>query len=394
MGRMAELHLEARNPLSGSTPMDILRNRAVQIAAQSVVIGGLVVGTGAFVVLNKSVTVTVDGEAQEVRTFGTSVDEVIAAQELDLSERDQVLPGRGASVDRGMDIVVNTTKTVDVTVDGVTTEETTTANTVGAALADLGIDAENAEVSTDLDAALASEAVTDGVSAIEVVTPKSVSVSADGETHKVDEAASTVADVLDSAGITVDNDDIVSVPLDAPATDGQNVQVMRVTVEQRTEEEAIEHPVKTEESDDMEIGETEVTTEGKDGKREVVYEVRTVDGEEVSKKELSEKVLEEPVEEVVVEGTKDPMDMTTEEIKAMLGGPGSRWYELVKCESTFNPRAVNQQNNAHFGLFQFKQATWESVGGTGNPIDASPKEQFERAKILQQKAGWGQWACA
>lgn len=374
--------------------MDILRNRAVQIAAQSVVIGGLVVGTGAFVVLNKSVTVTVDGEAQEVRTFGTSVDEVIAAQELDLSERDQVLPGRGASVDRGMDIVVNTTKTVDVTVDGVTTEETTTANTVGAALADLGIDAENAEVSTDLDAALASEAVTDGVSAIEVVTPKSVSVSADGETHKVDEAASTVADVLDSAGITVDNDDIVSVPLDAPATDGQNVQVMRVTVEQRTEEEAIEHPVKTEESDDMEIGETEVTTEGKDGKREVVYEVRTVDGEEVSKKELSEKVLEEPVEEVVVEGTKDPMDMTTEEIKAMLGGPGSRWYELVKCESTFNPRAVNQQNNAHFGLFQFKQATWESVGGTGNPIDASPKEQFERAKILQQKAGWGQWACA
>ncbi|WP_344306814.1 ubiquitin-like domain-containing protein [Brevibacterium samyangense] len=391
---MAELHLEARNPLSGSTPMDILRNRAVQIAAQSVVIGGLVVGTGAFVVLNKPVTVTVDGETQEVRTFGTSVDEVIAAQELDLSERDQVLPGRGASVDRGMDIVVNTTKTVDVTVDGVTTEETTTANTVGAALADLGIDAENAEVSTDLDAALASETVTDGVSAVEVVTPKSVSVSADGETHKVDEAASTVADVLDSAGITVDNDDIVSVPLDAPATDGQNVQVMRVTVEQRTEEEAIEHPVKTEESDDMEIGETEVTTEGKDGKREVVYEVRTVDGEEVSKKELSEKVLEEPVEEVVVEGTKDPMDMTTEEIKAMLGGPGSRWYELVKCESTFNPRAVNQQNNAHFGLFQFKQATWESVGGTGNPIDASPKEQFERAKILQQKAGWGQWACA
>ncbi|GAA2000750.1 resuscitation-promoting factor protein RpfB [Brevibacterium samyangense] len=374
--------------------MDILRNRAVQIAAQSVVIGGLVVGTGAFVVLNKPVTVTVDGETQEVRTFGTSVDEVIAAQELDLSERDQVLPGRGASVDRGMDIVVNTTKTVDVTVDGVTTEETTTANTVGAALADLGIDAENAEVSTDLDAALASETVTDGVSAVEVVTPKSVSVSADGETHKVDEAASTVADVLDSAGITVDNDDIVSVPLDAPATDGQNVQVMRVTVEQRTEEEAIEHPVKTEESDDMEIGETEVTTEGKDGKREVVYEVRTVDGEEVSKKELSEKVLEEPVEEVVVEGTKDPMDMTTEEIKAMLGGPGSRWYELVKCESTFNPRAVNQQNNAHFGLFQFKQATWESVGGTGNPIDASPKEQFERAKILQQKAGWGQWACA
>lgn len=86
--------------------------------------------------------------------------------------------------------------------------------------------------------------------------------------------------------------------------------------------------------------------------------------------------------------------MSTEEIKAMLGGPGSRWYKIAQCESTFNPRAINKQNNAHFGLFQFKLATWQSVGGKGNPIDAHPREQFKRAKILQAKAGWGQWACA
>lgn len=86
--------------------------------------------------------------------------------------------------------------------------------------------------------------------------------------------------------------------------------------------------------------------------------------------------------------------MSTAEIKAMLGGPGSRWYKIAKCESTFNPRAINQANRAHFGLFQFKLATWHSVGGKGNPIDAHPREQFKRAKILQAKAGWGQWACA
>lgn len=86
--------------------------------------------------------------------------------------------------------------------------------------------------------------------------------------------------------------------------------------------------------------------------------------------------------------------MSTAEIKAMLGGPGSRWYKIVQCESTFNPRAINQANRAHFGLFQFKLATWRSVGGKGNPIDAHPREQFKRAKILQAKAGWGQWSCA
>ena len=86
--------------------------------------------------------------------------------------------------------------------------------------------------------------------------------------------------------------------------------------------------------------------------------------------------------------------MSTAEIKAMLGGPGSRWYKIAKCESTFNPRAINKANRAHFGLFQFKLATWRSVGGKGNPIDAHPREQFKRAKILQAKAGWGQWSCA
>lgn len=86
--------------------------------------------------------------------------------------------------------------------------------------------------------------------------------------------------------------------------------------------------------------------------------------------------------------------MSTAEIKAMLGGPGSRWYKIAKCESTFNPRAINKSNRAHFGLFQFKLATWRSVGGKGNPIDAHPREQFKRAKILQAKAGWGQWSCA
>ncbi|MGO1765493.1 MAG: transglycosylase family protein, partial [Brevibacterium yomogidense] len=70
------------------------------------------------------------------------------------------------------------------------------------------------------------------------------------------------------------------------------------------------------------------------------------------------------------------------------------WYNIVKCESEFNPRAVNQQNNAHFGLFQFKIASWQGVGGSGNPADAHPREQFKRAKMLQQQYGWGQWACA
>src|SRR5699024_3273543 len=161
-------------------------------------------------------------------------------------------------------------------------------------------------------------------------------------------------------------------------------------------------------------------TEGKDGAKQVVYKVKTINGEEVKKEKKDEKVLSEPETKVVLKGTKkkeEPADtggsdsgdsgssdsgdsgpgdsgdcggdMSTAEIKAMLGGPGSKWYQIAECESNFNPRAVNQSNNAHFGLFQFKLATWQSMGGSGNPIDASPREQFERAKKLQAAAGWG-----
>jgi hypothetical protein len=78
----------------------------------------------------------------------------------------------------------------------------------------------------------------------------------------------------------------------------------------------------------------------------------------------------------------------------MLGGPGSPWYKIAKCESEFNPKAVNRQNNKYFGLFQFGIPTWQGVGGSGNPADASPQEQFQRAKVLQERYGWSQWECA
>jgi len=47
------------------------------------------------------------------------------------------------------------------------------------------------------------------------------------------------------------------------------------------------------------------------------------------------------------------------------------------------------------GLYQFSVATWQSMGGTGLPSQASPREQRERAVALQARWGWGQWpACS
>ncbi|WP_167198436.1 resuscitation-promoting factor [Brevibacterium pigmentatum] len=408
--------------------IDFLKNRKVQIAAQAVVITGLVGGTGAVVTMNKPVTLEVDGQAEEIRTFGGTVGDILDSHEIDVDKRDQVKPGVGTKVDRDMTITVNTAKKVALSVDGKETNEWTNANTVGQALADLGVDAKGADLN-----AKASQRLKDQGNDIEVTTAKNLTVVADGKDHKVSAAVGTAKEALKDTGVKLDKDDFLSVPMSAEVSDGQVLTVNRVKNDTVKDKQPIKAEVETKKSDSLYEGETKVETEGKDGEKQVTYKVKTINGEEVKKEKKDEKVLSEPKTKVVIQGTKkkeEPADtggsdsgdsgdsgsgdsgdsggdsstgggsgsgggdMSTAEIKAMLGGPGSRWYQIAECESNFNPRAVNQSNNAHFGLFQFKLQTWQSMGGSGNPIDASPQEQFDRAKKLQAEAGWGQWACA
>jgi hypothetical protein len=63
---------------------------------------------------------------------------------------------------------------------------------------------------------------------------------------------------------------------------------------------------------------------------------------------------------------------------------------IAACESGGDPEAVSP-DGAYFGLFQFDQGTWESVGGTGSPIEAPAAEQEYRAALLYSEAGSSPW---
>lgn len=73
---------------------------------------------------------------------------------------------------------------------------------------------------------------------------------------------------------------------------------------------------------------------------------------------------------------------------------GTVWDRLSQCESTGNFSNQDTGGNGHYGGFQFSPQTWASVGGSGDPANASPGEQLSRAKTLLAEAGPGQWACA
>jgi hypothetical protein len=63
---------------------------------------------------------------------------------------------------------------------------------------------------------------------------------------------------------------------------------------------------------------------------------------------------------------------------------------IAACESGGDPTAVSPEGT-YMGLYQFDQGTWESVGGSGSPIEASAAEQSYRAALLYSESGSSPW---
>jgi len=60
------------------------------------------------------------------------------------------------------------------------------------------------------------------------------------------------------------------------------------------------------------------------------------------------------------------------------------------CESGGDYGAVSS-SGTYRGAYQFDQATWEAMGGSGDPAAASPAEQDMRAQMLYDQAGPSPW---
>ncbi|HKP90185.1 MAG TPA: transglycosylase family protein, partial [Thermoleophilaceae bacterium] len=75
---------------------------------------------------------------------------------------------------------------------------------------------------------------------------------------------------------------------------------------------------------------------------------------------------------------------------AAQGSVGRILDAIATCESGGNPSAVSS-GGQYRGMYQFDQQTWESLGGTGDPADASAADQTERAAVLYAQRGASAW---
>ena len=351
----------------------------------------LVLGLVAFVGATKTVVLTVDGESQEVQTFGGTVADVLAKADVAVTSADLVAPAPGTALTEDTTIEVTRARAVDVTVDGNGTTVHTTGETVGDLLSELRVSTQSA-VSASKDASLAG---LDG--RISISTPKTVFVTVDGKTHERSTTAATVRDLLNEAGVAVGASDRVSAPRSAALVDGMGLKVTRVSVSvQETVTEAVPFTSAEVPDPDMLEGEKKVTTPGVDGERAKVFSVTVVDGREVSRTLVSESITREPVAESVAKGTKKKPAAPQPAAGSGEAPASGTWAALAQCESGGNWHINN--GNGYYGGLQFSGPSWLGAGGGAYaPVasDATPEQQIAVAEKLRASGGWGHWpSCA
>jgi uncharacterized protein YabE (DUF348 family) len=362
-----------------------LSRRRGLLAALIAVVAVAVVGTtAAYAAMTKTVTLSLDGDSQEVSALGSTVGDVLDAEGVQIGDHDQVAPELDQEVSDGTLISVRFGRPFELTVDGDTRTYWVTATDVAGALQQIGRSFTGAALSVSRGAGIDR-----GGLSVDVATPKNVSVKVGAaKAKRMNVAALHVRGLLDQLGVEVDEDDRVRPALDATIDDGTRVVVTRIrTVTKRVKREVVDFRTIEREDDSMLQGRSSVVRSGETGLRDVTYEVTFRNGHLVLRKVLHQKWLDRPVAAIVDIGTREVL--TTN-----FAGGNTVWDRLAQCESGGN-WAINT-GNGYYGGLQFSLGTWRAYGGSGLPSQASRLTQIAIAtKVRNASGGYGAWpACA
>lgn len=141
---------------------------------------------------------------------------------------------------------------------------------------------------------------------VKILNGYEIQVTADGETKKVIAPAGNVVKSLNSLGYDISKDDILSVSKDSDVIKGLKVKIKRVTYGEETVTESIGYGSVRKNSKKVNIGQSKIESYGKKGEKLVTRKCKYIDGKKSSSKVIKTKVIKEPVDEVVLVGTKAP----------------------------------------------------------------------------------------
>jgi uncharacterized protein YabE (DUF348 family) len=221
-------------------PARFLRTHHIFVAIVVLLIAALS-ATG-FVSAHKGITVVIDGDSRYMKTRVDDVAAMLAQAEISVGEGDVVSPPAETPLTDGMTVVVR--------------------------------------------------------HAVPVV------VSLGGEKVALDVIGTSVADALVAAGADPGAGLTVTPAVDTPLTAGMTITASDVFVRIAQDEVAIPFDVVTRNDSTIEVGRRSIATPGAEGKKLLIYRVVVTDGVEGDRTLTSERFVSEPVDEVIVVGTK------------------------------------------------------------------------------------------
>lgn len=328
------------------------------------------------------VNVYADGQQQTVTTRAKNVGDLLNRLEIPLVEQDIVEPKRDTLIlEDNTQVNIYRARPVEI-VDGNRTFTLFTAQRAPRLVAiEAGLDLYPED---DVEFGRIDATVLESSGSEQLVIDRSVEVKLNlyGAIKLIRTTADTVEELLEKQQISLEEGESLQPFADATITNGLLISVNKSGVKTAVVTEPIAFGTEVTDSPDIEAGKTQMDREGVLGERAVIYEIVESDGVEVSRREIQQVVLREPVNAIRLRGTKivTPKFSSTQTVSgdkaALMEAAGIASSDfgyvdyVVSKESQWRPGAANSYSGA-YGLCQSLPASKMSSAGADyltNPI--------------------------
>ena len=295
----------------------------------------------------REVTITLQDSEMVLRTPLDNALDILESADINVSAEDKIwvngalarfealpdwtIPARHIEIRRPVRLTIS--------IDGEATSVLTTANTVGAALAEAGIALQGGD---KLDPA--ADTAIDGDITLTIKRGIPVSLKVDGVVIEARSSAKRVDELLEELEVSLYDQDYV-IPAGASAiSQDMLIEIVRVTDEVVSQSEIISFETRYVADAQLSLDQTSIVQLGKEGAREIRSRVRYENGVEVSREVIETEITEAPQDQVIHYGTKFALGTVNTP-----QGPRQYWRVLCMYATSYHPAALGGDDRTSIG---------------------------------------------
>jgi uncharacterized protein YabE (DUF348 family) len=220
---------------------------------------------------------------------------------------------------------------------------------------------------------------------MKITRAKIVNLRLYGQDLVVRTQKNTVAELLKEKKIELGPDDGMDLTPETKISDNMNLRIWRNGIQTVTATEPVPFTVKTVNDPTRKVGYREVQVRGQSGQKTVIYEVEMRDGEEISRRVLSEVVDTPAVEQVEIVGTKSTGGLTKSKgVNTFMDSKG-----VVHRETYYDLNMSGVMRNCGQGGYYRVREDGVKVDRDGYVIIAAHLGRYPRCSVVETSVGLG-----